>query len=257
MKPQAAGTARPGVGVLHKTLDIIESLRQDDGGAGLAELSRHVELPKATVYRILATLEGRGYLDRGGDGSYRLARKFFDLRRDVPIEERVAAAAREPMLALMEASRETVNLGTLDAGEVVVISTVESPQAVRMVSKVGNRRCLHTTALGKVMLAEMTEPEVLRLLKVKGMPRLTAHSIVTRTALMAELRRVRTQGFAVDDQENEMEGRCVGAPIRDGDGHAVAALSVSGPVFRMDHVRLDSIRFRLLETCATISKAIG
>ena len=221
---------RGGVGVLHKTLDIIETLRHDQSGSGLADLSRHVDMPKATVYRILATLEGRGYLDRGGDGSYRLARKFFDLKRDASIDERVSKAAREPMLKLMESSRETVNLGTLDAGEVVVISTAESPQAVRMVSKVGNRRCLHTTALGKVMLAEMTEVEALRLLKVKGMPRLTPHSLVTKTALLAELRRIRQQGYAVDDQENEMEGRCVGAPIRDSDGLAIAALSVSARV---------------------------
>jgi IclR family KDG regulon transcriptional repressor len=249
--------SRGGVGVLHKTLDIIETLKQDQAGSGLAELSRQVELPKATVYRILATLEGRGYLDRGGNGSYRLARKFFDLKRDTPIEELLSKAARIPMQKLMEASRETVNLGIIDAGEVVVISTVESSQAVRMVSKVGNRRCLHTTALGKVMLAEMAETEALRLLKLKGLPRLTEHSLVTKSAVMAELRRIREQGFAVDDQENELEGRCVGAPVRDGGGVAVAALSVSGPVFRMDRPRVSFVREKLLEACAAIARSLG
>jgi DNA-binding IclR family transcriptional regulator len=253
----AQARATTGVGVLHKTLDIIETLRLEQDGTRLADLSRHVDLPKATVYRILTTLESRGYLDRGGNGNYRLAKKFYDLRRDVPIEELVGRAAREPMRRLMEASRETVNLGTIDAGEVVVISTLESPQAVRMVSKVGNRRSLHTTALGKVMLAEMAEAEALRLLKVRGMPRLTPHSIVTKTSLMAELGRVRKRGFAVDDQENEEEGRCVGAPIRDASGRAVAAMSVSGPVFRMDRARMDDIVGLLLDACSTISRALA
>jgi IclR family transcriptional regulator, KDG regulon repressor len=248
--------ARSGIGVLHKTLDIVEALKINDQGAGLADLSRNVEMPKATVYRILTTLEARGYLDRGDNGNYRLARKF-DLRRDAPIEELVSRAAREPMQKLMESSRETVNLGMIDAGEVVVISTLESPQAVRMVSKVGNRRCLHTTGIGKVLLSEMPEAEAARLLKLKGLPRLTPHSIVAKPALMAELRRVRERGYAIDDQENEMEGRCVAAPIRDANGHVVAALSVSGPVFRMDLVRIDGIRGRLLEACAAISRAIA
>jgi DNA-binding IclR family transcriptional regulator len=242
--------------VLHKTLDIIESLQRDQDGARLADMSRDVDLPKATVYRILTTLEGRGYLDRSGKGNYRLAKKFHDLRRDAPIEELVGRASREPMQRLMESSRETVNLGTIDAGEVVVISTLESPQAVRMVSKVGNRRCLHTTALGKVMLADMPEAEALRLIKVKGMPRLTTHSLVTKAGLLTELRRVRERGFAVDDQENEEEGRCIGAPIRDRAGRALAALSVSGPVFRMDRARLDEIRAHLLEACAAVSRAL-
>ena len=248
---------RGGVGVLHKTLDIIETLKMSQDGTGLADLSRSVDLPKATVYRILTTLEGRGYLDRGDDASYRLARKFFDLRRDSPIEEQVAEAAREPMQKLMEWSRETVNLGIIDAGEVVVISTAESPQAFRMVSKVGNRRCLHTTGLGKVMLAEMSEQEALRLLKLKGMPRLTPHSIVTKAAILEELAQIRSQGFAVDDRENELEGRCVAAPIRGPGGRAIAAMSVSGPVSRMESARLDMVRRRLLQACAQISRSIG
>jgi IclR family acetate operon transcriptional repressor len=256
LQPGGRSGVPGGVRVLHKTLDIIETLRHDQAGIGLADLSRHVELPKATVFRILTTLEGRGYLDRGAKGTYRLAKKFFDLRGDAPIEELLNRAAREPMQRLVESSRETVNLGILDAGEVVVISTLESPQAVRMVSKVGNRRCLHTTAIGKVMLADLPEPEVARLLKVKGTPRLTPHSIVARPALMTELRRVRERGFAIDDQENEMEGRCVGAPVRDAAGNTIAALSVSGPVFRMDLVRIDGIRERLIEACAAISRAL-
>lgn len=251
-----AGRGRSGVGVLHKTLDILETLKGGDGGVRLADLARHVEMPKATVYRILMTLETRGYVDRSEDGGYRMAKKFFDLRRDVPIEQLLHQAAQSRMNDLVEATKETVNLGILDAGEVVVINTVESPQAVRMSSKIGNRREVHSTALGKVMLAGMTDNDVLRLVKLKGLPRLTPHTIVTKQALVAEIRRIREQGFAIDNQENEIEGRCIGAPIHGPDNRVIAALSISGPVFRMDVARAHALVGKLTEACAAISKAI-
>jgi IclR family transcriptional regulator, KDG regulon repressor len=246
-----------GVRVLHKTLDILETIKQAQSGLRLSDLTRSVELPKATVYRILATLEGRGYLDRGEDGAYRVAKKLGDMQRDVPIVQILGRVAQPLIVQLVESSRETVNLGILDAGEVVVIDTVESPQAVRMSSKVGNRRHLHATALGKVMLAGLPDKEVARLIRLKGLPRLTAQTLTTKPALLAELTKVRQQGYAIDNQENEIEGRCIGAPIYGPDSRVVAALSVSGPVFRMDMARARSIAPKLIETCAAISEAIG
>ncbi len=245
-----------GVRVLHKTLDILESLREG-GGSRLADLSRDVELPKPTVHRILATLEVRGYLDRTPDGAYRMSKKFSGIRRDIPIEQLVLRAAEPAIESLVAACKETVNLGILDAGEVVVIHTLESPQAVRMSSKVGNRRHLHSTAIGKVLLAGLPDRDVLRLIKLKGLPRLTATTLVTKTSVMAEIQRVREQGFSLDNQENEMEGRCIGAPMYSADRRVVAALSISGPVFRMNLARAHSLVGRLQESCAAISRAIA
>jgi len=135
-----------GVRVLHKTLDILEKIKSTESGYKLADLARKVELPKATVYRILTTLEGRGYLDRASDGSYRMAKKLFDLQRTAPLEQTLHRVSQPVMERLVVSCKETVNLGILDAGEVVVINTVESPQAVRMSSKIGNRRYLHSPA---------------------------------------------------------------------------------------------------------------
>src|ERR1700756_4656689 len=116
-----------GVRVLHKTLDILETIKATETGFRLADLARKVELPKATVYRILSTLEGRGYLDRSADGSYRLAKKLFDLQRTVPLEQTLHRVSQPVMERLAASCKETVNLGIVDAGEVVVINTVESP----------------------------------------------------------------------------------------------------------------------------------
>src|SRR5947209_4230901 len=226
-----------GVRVLHKTLDILEKIKSTESGYKLADLARKVALPKATVYRILTTLEGRGYLDRAADGSYRMAKKLFDLQRTVPLEQMLHRLAQPVMERLVASCKETVNLGILDAGEVVVINTVESPQAVRMSSKIGNRRHLHSTALGKVFLAGLPDKEFLRLIRLRGLAKLTPHTLTTKPLLIAEIDKVRKQGWAMDNQENEMEGRCIGAPIADESGRVIAALSISGPVFRMDHAR--------------------
>lgn len=106
---------------------------------------------------------------------------------------------------LASASRETVGLGILNRAETSNRRAVESPQPVRLSSKAGDRRHLHTTAMGNVLLASLTKKEVLRLLRLKGLPRLTPYSIVSSIALMSELERVREQ--------NELEGRCIAAPI--------------------------------------------
>jgi IclR family KDG regulon transcriptional repressor len=248
-------TETGGVLVLHKTLDILENIKDTPLGVKLSDLARAVEMPKATVYRILSTLESRGFLDRGEDGGYRMARKLFDLQQRHPIEQTLNRVAPPKMEDLAKLCRETVNLGILDGGEVVVINTVESPQTIRMSSKVGNRRCLHTTAIGKVLLAAMPEKEMLRLIRLKGLPRLTPHTIVNRTALIAELDRVRDRGYSIDNQENELDGRCIGAPIVGPDGRVVAALSISGPVFRMDLTRAKSLAPKLKSACAAISAA--
>src|SRR5579871_6481097 len=117
------------------------------------------------------------------------------MRRDEPIEQQVLRAAEPLIEKLVAQCKETVNMGLLDAGEVVVIHTLESPQAVRMSSKVGNRRHLHSTALGKVMLAGLPDRDVLRLIKMKGLPRLTSTTLVTKQSVMGEIQRVREQGL--------------------------------------------------------------
>ncbi len=255
---KASTPASPsGVRVLHKTLDILETIKTTESGFTLAQLARQVELPKATVYRILTTLETRGYLDRASGGGYRMAKKLFDLQRTVPLEQVLTRVALPAMERLAASCKETVNLGILDAGEVVVINTVESPQAVRMSSKIGNRRYLHSTALGKVLLAGIPDKEVLRLIRLRGTPRLTAETLTTKAAVMTEIQKVRHQGWAIDNQENEVEGRCIGAPIAGPDGRVVAALSISGPVFRMDMARARRLVPELQSVCGEIARAVA
>ena len=243
------------VRVLQKTLDILESIQREGSGLGLAEVARSVSMPKATVYRILTTLEVRGYLDRQVDGGYRMSDKLFSLQRNLSPGQNLLRAAPPIMQQIARDSRETVNLGTIDGGEVVVIATVESPQSVRLASKVGNRRYVHTTGLGKVLLSEMGDPAIRRLIQLKGLPRMTAHSICTQAALMSEIQLIRKQGYAIDNQENELEGRCVAMKIEGCEDPA--ALSISGPVFRMDLRRVRSLVPLLRKACEQIAEALN
>jgi len=247
---------RSGILVLHKMLDILETIRESRSGLGLSDVARAVGLPKPTAYRIVATLEARGYLARQGSRHYQLTRKFFDLQQNESTEQALMRVAPPIMVQLVEVCRETVNLGILDAAEVVVVSTIESPQSIRMTSKVGNRRYLHSTALGKVLLCGLAPKEVDRLIRIQGLPKLMPRTIVTRQALAAELDLVRKQGFAIDNEENEPGGRCLGAPITGQDGRIVAALSISAPIFRMDMARARSLSIELINSCRAISRAL-
>jgi DNA-binding IclR family transcriptional regulator len=247
---------RSGILVLHKALDILETIGEGRSGLPLADLARALGLPKPTAYRIVATMEARGYLARNPSGHYGMTRKLFDLQQNDSEEQTLLGAAQPVIERLVESCRETVNLGILDAGEVVVISTIESPQSIRMSSKVGNRRYLHSTALGKVLLSGLPEKEVRRLIRIQGLPRLTPRTLVSRQALAAELERVRRQGFALDNEENEQDGRCIGAPIVGQGGRIVAALSISAPTFRMDMARVRSLTGQLIDACRAISRAL-
>jgi DNA-binding IclR family transcriptional regulator len=247
----------PGILVLHKALDILEIVRSSRSGITLADLARVLSIPKPTAYRIMSTLEGRGYLARNQKSGYQMTRKFFDLQNKESDEQRLTQAALPAMEKLVDSCRETINLGILDAGEVVVIGTIESPQAIRMSSKVGNRRYLHATALGKVLLSGLSDPEVLRLIRIKRLPRLTPHTLVTRQAVLAEIHKIRKRGYAVDNEENEPGGRCMGAPILGPGEKVVAALSVSAPVFRMKMSRVRGLAPELTEACREITKAMA
>lgn len=249
---QRAGT---GIQVLHKTLDILETIRESHSGLALADISRALKLPKPTAHRIVATLETRGYLSRNDEGLYRMSRKFFELDTIESDEQILTRAAMPVMTRLVDSCRETVNLGVLDAGEVVVISTIESPQGIRMASKVGNRRYMHSTALGKVLACGLPQKDIERLIRLKGLPRLTPQTLTSKQAVFVELAQVRQQGFGLDNEENEAGGRCIAAPITGAGGRIVAALSISAPIFRMDLARANSLVPPLIEACREISNA--
>jgi DNA-binding IclR family transcriptional regulator len=247
-----------GVLVLHKTLDVLEALRAAPAGLSLAELTAHLQMPKATIFRILSTLESRAYLDRSAEGYYRIGRRLAGGEIEgAPDQATIVRVARPEMEKLLASCKETLNLGVLDGGEALVVETMESPQSVRMSSKVGNRRHPHSTALGKLLLAQLSDKEALRIVKALGMPAFTSRTISDPNQLVIELERVRVQGWSMDNRENEEDGRCIAAPVFGPRRTVVAALSISGPLPRMTVARAKGFLPELLQTVQRISASLG
>jgi len=135
---------------------------------------------------------------------------------------------------LVNQCNETVHLGVLEEGEVLYIAKEESSQTIRMISYVGRRAPLHCTALGKVLLAYLAEEKRKKILGQKELLRFTKKTITDRKELEKELNKVKKQGFALDREENEKDVRCIAAPIKSYQGGVIAAISISGPVYRID-----------------------
>lgn len=251
-------SSRYTIRVLAKALDLLHVLAQSETDLPLAELSRELGLPKSSVFRYLATLEERGYVQRSSttDG-YRLGLKLFELGSRVAAQFNVREEALPQMRYLLETFRETVNLGILHDGEVIYLEILESTRAIRMAAQPGQRDLTHCTALGKAMLAYLPAPEVEAILARHGMPALTAQTVTTVDALTAELDRVRRVGYAEDVGENESGVRCVGAPVFNHQGAVVAALSVSGPASRLSTTEVEAIGKELVRVTGAISRRLG
>ena len=244
--------------VLAKALDLLDALGQEHVGLTLAELSKRLDLPKSSVFRYLATLEERGYVERLPEtDKYRLGLRLFEMGNLVASHFDATEIALPFMRKLVETFGETVNLGVLYRGEVVYLHILESTRSMRMSAQPGQRNLCHSTALGKALLAYLPETELQAIVTQHGLPALTQRTITTMEQLQAELIRVRGRGYAVDDIENEEGVRCVAAPIFNYRDEPLAAISLSGPADRMPYAQVDLIGKELLTGARSISRRLG
>lgn len=223
------------VGAVDRALGLLELLRDADRPLHLRDISRRLRMIKSTSYRLLCTLERRGYVERvDSGGRYQLGavlRSYATL-----ISQRSLTELSLPhMQALRAKWRETINLGVMRDGEVLYLEISESPQSFRMAATMGSRSPFHCTALGKAIAAFLPPRDVEELAQSKGLAPLTSRTIRSLAALKRELARIRIRGYAEENGETEPEASCVAAPIFDASGQVVAALSLSGPT---SHVRL-------------------
>lgn len=234
-------------------MDILDFLQGASGSVSLGDLSSAAGLPKSSAFRYLATLEARGYVVRDTDGeSYRLGLAFRPMRpRDLAL---LAAIARPRMEELCRRFEETINLGVLDGNRVAYLEMFESPRAMRFAARPGHRDPIHSSALGKALASRLGGAEVRRILAVEGMPRLTAQTITDPDRYEQELADVRTQGYALDNGENEDGGRCVGVTLPD---PLPAALSLSAPAARFPSDRVSEVAAALRRAADEIAAEVG
>jgi IclR family transcriptional regulator, acetate operon repressor len=235
---------------VERVVDLLELLASAESPVSLRHLAEAADLPKSSAFRYLATLESRGYAVRDPDGSGYLLGPAFPRSAHRMLDDLVEAA--HPHLELLAKSAgETVNLGILSGSRVSYADIVESSRQVRLAAKVGDRDRIHSTALGKAIASQLSEDAVRHLLRVEGMPVLTKRTIDDPDAYLTALAAVREQGYAVDDRENENDGRCVAVAL------AIpglqAAVSLSAPASRFPVGEVPHVAEQLRVLCHEIT----
>ncbi len=225
---------------------------------GVTELSRKLGLHKNNVFRILATLEFRGYIEQNPrTEAYRLGPKVFELGLTFKYQMGLIKHARPVMQKLRDMFNETVYLGVLRDIYAVYIDNVETTHTVRVVSRVGTQIPSYATAIGKVQLAYLPQDDLEELFKDKRLKAYTPNTITDKKLLFEHLEEVAAQGYALDNEEFQEDVRCIGAPIRDYTKYVVAGISISAPSFRMTEDRVKEMIPAIKEAALEISEHLG
>ncbi|GAA3034741.1 IclR family transcriptional regulator [Streptosporangium longisporum] len=237
-----------------RALDVLEALAERGGEAGLSEIAARTGLPYGTIHRLLRTLLARGYVRQESDRRYALGGALVRLGG---VAERMVAVWAQPYLAkLVELSGETANLAVMEGDFVVYVAQVPSPRRLRMFAEVGRRVLPHSTAVGKALMADRPDAEVASLIERTGMPRRTENTITDLPGMLAELKRVRACGYAMDLGEEELGVHCLAVGVRDG-SRTVAALSVSGPAERISALDLEGLAGDMRAMAAGFGAELG
>ncbi len=243
---------------VERTLLILEAAAQRDGGMSNAEFSRKLKIPKSSASYILRTLEQHGYLRRDGEGGrYRLGMKVLNLSRAALSGVDVREVALPIMRHLVDRIHITTHLAVLDHTEAVYVEKVEAPGFIKMNTWIGRRMEVNSTAVGKALLAYLEPKERDAILRHRGLKKCTPHTITTLPRLLQELERVRKLGYAIDDEENSLGARCVGAPIFNAEGRIEAAIASTGTINDVPKDAVPHVADMVKEAARRISHQIG
>ncbi len=241
-----------------RALRLLELFSATEPDLDLMTISRRGVMPKSTVFRYLTTLEDLGYIERDASaGTYHLGLKLFQLGQVAVNRLDIRAVARPSMKELARRYQESINIGMLNRQHVVLIDVVESSRSIRRGATLGDRDALHSTAIGKAILAYQGPEAVEALAQTDGLPRFTPHTLTEPAALVDDLLGVRQRGYSLDTEEGEIGLCCVGVPIFDHHGQVSYALSLSAPAARLPLPLAHEIGSELVTYGARISEALG
>ncbi|MDD2647724.1 MAG: IclR family transcriptional regulator [Eubacteriales bacterium] len=218
---------------LARGLDMLELLSENPQGLELHQIARLMELPKSTAYNLARTLTACKYAYKQDDGKYLLGLKMFEVGSAAVNDLDITAVIRQYMRQVYNECNETMHCGMMTGREVVYIDKLESTRSVRMSSRIGVRMPLHATAMGKALLASLTDAEIESLYSGVTLEKLTDKTITSLSDLLTEMGRVREAGFAVERGENCEGVTCQAVAIIARDGKPQYALSISAPSFRL------------------------
>jgi DNA-binding IclR family transcriptional regulator len=242
-----------------RALDVLMALSTQNGPVSLADLAKETGLNPSTAFRLLESMRVRGFVRRtdGGGSGYQLDSRVVDLGSAFLRSMSIWDHARDLADQLADDLSETASVGVLDQGRVLYIAIARGQRELGIQSQSGTRHPAYCTALGKVFLADLTWAEAAAILDAEPMVRLTPSTIIGKAAMQEELEIIRSRGYSVDDEERNPHVVCIAAPITDHTGRTVAAVSISGPAFRIREQGIENVARRVTERATEASMQMG
>lgn len=254
-------TARPkrnyDITALQRGLRLLHLFSEAPRGLTAKQVASLSRLPVSTVHRFLANLVTSGFLKRDGEGTYSLGIACFSIGQAAVGQLDIRRLSLPYLRELNQQTRETIHLTVRHGLSAVYVEKLDSPEPLRIHSRIGAAVPLYCTAVGKVMLAYMPEDEQQRILPDLNLQRQTSNSVGSLQELKIELYRVRKNGYACDLEENERHIRCVAAPIWDHTGSVQSSLSLTAPTVRMPVARLRQLAPMIQKAGLQVSAELG
>lgn len=242
---------------LQRGLRLLALFAREEKGLSASGVARLTGLPVSTVHRFLVNLESAGFLNCDSSGVYHLGAACVSLGQAARSQLDVRTASLPHLQELNHRTRETVHLTVRHGLSAVYVEKLDSPEPLRIHSRIGATIPLYCTAVGKILLAYLSDSEREKVLDQLELKRFTENTSSNLQELNAELQRTRRNGFACDLEEHELHIRCIAAPIWDQSGAVNASLSVTGPAVRMSTARLRQLAPLIREAGLKISAQLG
>jgi len=241
---------------VYHALDLLEQFNGDVDELGVTELSKRLKLHKNNVFRLLATLESRNYIEQNKvTENYRLGLKTLELGQTFIKQMGLLRQSRPVLERLVKECNETTYVAIMKEFQIVYLDVVETDMTVRVVPRVGAQLPAFCTAAGKVQIAYMSDEELANYLPAKELKRFTPNTITDRNELK---KRIAELGYAIDNEELDIGVRCIGAPIRDYTRRIIGAVSISGPSMRLSDERMEKVLIPMVKKAAEeISTKLG
>lgn len=240
--------------LLYRALNILEFVCVT-GSASADEISDALNIPKSTAYRLLRALRERDYIRHTSPNSFEVGHRLLTLQGTAERQNRLLQIARPHLRQLSRSTGQTAHLAVLSATQLGYVDTVVGQSGLSIYPSPNSP--LHCTALGKVLLAFQPEPLREGAIGHLTLEKRTPNTITSTAALVEHLERVRTLGYALDNEEFNLGVRCIGAPIRNAAGDVIAAISISGFAAKFVGEAFPALVSGVLETARAISKELG
>jgi len=246
------------VPVLLRALEILELLAASRNGLPLPEICKALQMPKSTAHKVLITLLRAGYVIRSlKTGRFSLGYKLFTLANQALDGLRIRELAMQPMRQLMLHTHLTVHLAILERFEAILIAKIDPPGVSSLSTWIGRRMEVHCTGVGKALIAYLPDQDLDHFLGSRVFARHNDNTIVSPKRLRIELEAVRRNGYSIDDEEDEIGVRCLGAPVLTEDGQLLGAISIAGTVIQVNDENRRDLAARLIRTAAVIAMAMS